>query len=266
MAILTLTGQHGSKYTEIGRVAAEDLGFDYVDREKMLEKLGESGSQWSQRGEDFDSHCPTIWERFDWSYTAFKSLLQSIYLQFATKDKVVLIGRGGNFLFREVPFALRVRIVAPKDFRIHTVVEEEDVNRDTAEWLVDKADHADSCYVHALYGRHADDPSEFDLTFDRSLLSTDTIISQIRAIIAEREKFNTPDARQNLANEALAARIKACVFSDDRFFVPTLEVLPEGSGLVVRGLVHNPDERTALSEEIKKLAGPVALRIEFHYR
>jgi hypothetical protein len=266
MAILTLTGQHGSRYAEIGRAVAEDLGFEYIDRQKMLEGLGEQGDQWSERGKDFDSHCPTIWERFDWSYTAFKALLQSVYLDFATKDKIVLIGRGGNFLLKDVPYALKVRIVAPKDFRIDTVINEEDVSNETADWLVDKADHADSCYVHALYGRHADDPGEFDITFDRSLLSADTIVSQIRAIIGEKERANTVDARQSLAMLALAARIKAAIFSDNRFFVPTLEILPEGPGLVVRGLVHNPDERKALAEEITRLAGPVTVAIKFHYR
>lgn len=266
MAILTVAGEHGSGHVSIGRAVAERLGYEYVDRHKMLGDLGEAGKQWEERGKEYDLHCPTIWERFDWSYMAFKALMQHVYLENAARDKVVLVGQGVNFLLKDVPFAARVRIIAPRDARIDRVVQEEEMDRKTAEWLTDKTDYDDSCYVHALYGKHPDDPGAYDAVFDTTLTAEADVIARIEALLKEKEKLDTPVAREDLAGRALAARIKSTIFSDRQFFVPTLEVFPEEGGLVVQGVVHSPDEKERLEKYVRAMAGIYRVRFQLHFR
>jgi hypothetical protein len=242
------------------------LGYEYLDRRKMLEELGEAGNQWEERGKEYDLHCPTIWERFDWSYMAFKALMQHVYLEWAAKDKIVLMGLGGNFLLKDVPFALHVRITAPREVRTEKVRREEEIDRKTAEWLTDKTDHDDACYVHALYNKHWDDPSAYDVVFDTSTQADADIIRTIQTLITEKERLDTPDARKDLQARALAAQVKAAVFSDSQFFVPTLEVFPENGGLVVRGVVHGEDEKGRLEAAVRAMAMGVSVDFQLHFR
>jgi cytidylate kinase len=265
MAILTLAGEHGSGYTKIGKAVAERLGYEYVDRQRMLDDLGEAGEQWEKRGKEYDLHCPTVWERFDWSFMAFKALMQHVYLEHASRDKVVLMGLGGNFLLRGVPFALNVRITAPKEARADRIAAWEEVDLKTAEWLRDKADHDDSCYVRALYGKSWD-PTAYDASFDSGIQTQADIVEAIVAMIAEKDKLDMPEARKGLQSLTLAAKVKAQIISDKQFFVPTLEVFPSSDGLVVQGVVHNPEEKERLEERVRAMTPGERVTFRLHYR
>jgi hypothetical protein len=70
------------------------------------------GQEWEKWGKDLDEHCPTLWEKHDWSFRGFSALVQSSILGHALKGRVVIMGRGGNFLLKDVPYALRIRVVA----------------------------------------------------------------------------------------------------------------------------------------------------------
>jgi len=68
MAILTISRQHGSTGKEIGRQIAQDLGFEYIDRERMLRDIKETGQDWEKLVKEFEEHDPSLWERYDWGF------------------------------------------------------------------------------------------------------------------------------------------------------------------------------------------------------
>ena len=55
--------------------------------------MSAQGSQWEEFGKEFDEHYPNVWERFDWSFTGFVALSQSIILNYALKDNVSDCGK-----------------------------------------------------------------------------------------------------------------------------------------------------------------------------
>jgi hypothetical protein len=65
---------------------------------------------------------------------------------------------------------------------------------------------------------------------------------------------------------ALAADIKAHLFTTLPFFMPTLQVEFEGEGICVRGVVRLPRERSLVIDEAGKAAGGAPLRFELRYR
>ena len=113
MAILTLTGELGSGRKVVGEALAALLNYRYISRQNILTSLGELGNRWAEWGKEFDVHCPTIWERYDWSYMAFKAQIQALYLSHALEDKVILVGRGGNFLLEGRPLCLACQNYSP---------------------------------------------------------------------------------------------------------------------------------------------------------
>ena len=122
MAILTVARKFGSGGREIGRAVAELMDYQYIDRKRILEDMREAGRQWEERAKYYDENYPNIWERYEWSFRGFVALNQSYFLDYALKDKVVIVGRGGNFLLTGVPHTLRIRIVAPIEKRIEKVI------------------------------------------------------------------------------------------------------------------------------------------------
>lgn len=266
MAILTITGGFGTRADEVGRAVADTLRYEYVDRQKILASLGQLGGDWRERGKDFDQHCPTVWEKFDWSYAVFKAQMQGIYLEYAAKGNVVPAGRGGNFLLSEVPYALRVCVTAPPETRVDWVTEKEDVAREVASFLIEKADHDSSCYVHSLYGRDWDDPSEYDLVLDVASAGVAATASKIVAALGQRQQLETEETKGKLALRARAAKVKAVVVSDPDLFLPTLDVVVGDGQIVLRGIVHGPEQRKRVEEAARAAAGNMPVKSELHYR
>ena len=105
-----------------GRAVADAMGYDYVDRKRILDDMKREGKIWEDKAKQFDENYPDLWERSDWAFKGFVVLNQSHFLQYAVKGNVVLIGRGGNFLLKQFPFVLKVRVKAPLEKRVDRVM------------------------------------------------------------------------------------------------------------------------------------------------
>lgn len=266
MAILTISREFGSGGEEVGQWAAKTLGYELIDRQRILDDMKELGKQWGKLGEEFDEHYPSLWERYDWSFRGFVALSQSIILNYALKDKVVLTGRGGNFLLKGIPYALRIRVVAPKDKRVERIMHKEDISRETARWLIEKADSEMSRAVHLIYGKNWDNPAEYDMRFDMSVQTAEEVLTIVKEALSEKEKYNTEEAKSVLRLRVIAAKVKAGIVTNPSFLIPTLDVETTEGSLVLRGIIHNPKEQIRIEEEAKKLAEGVPIKCELHYR
>jgi YjbE family integral membrane protein len=265
-AILTISREFGSGGREIGQAAARELGYAYVDREAILADIKKDGGKWEEWARNLDEHCPTVWEKYDWSFRGFAALVQKHILEQAAKGGVVLMGRGGNFLLKDIPHAFRIRVQAPLDLRMERIVKRESVDTDTARWLCEKTDNERSCFLHTIYGKRWDDSAEYDQIFDAGTQTMEAIIADVVKSLREREGKATDEARRLLSLRAAAAKVKAGIATNSRFFIPTLDVSVEGAAIVLRGVTHSPKEHTAIEEAAAKLAGDVPVRCELHYR
>jgi cytidylate kinase len=271
MAILTIARKYGSGGREIGQAIAEQLKYDYIDRRRILDDMKAEGKQWEERAKHFDENYPNLWERYDWSFRGFVALNQSYFLDYALKDKVVIMGRGGNFLLKGIPFVLRVRVIAPIERRIEKVMEKEGVNTENARWLIEKADHEMARAIYLIYGREWDNPEEYERVFDTGIQSNDEIITAIKNALLEKEKSNTEKARKILQLRALAAKIKAQITTNPQYNLSAFDVDPKEErmiekGIVIRGIVHNQDDIKEIEESAKRLAGDIPIECELQYR
>jgi len=266
MAILTISREFGSGGREIGQDIAKLLNYEYINKERLLDDIHAAGKEWETYGKHLDEHCPTVWEKYDWSFRGFNALLQSHILHYALNDKVVIMGRGGNFLLKDIPYALRVRITAPIEQRVERIMKRESVDRDTAKWLTERTDNERSCLIHSIYGKKWDDPAEYDMVFDTGIQTVGEITNIVKDALLAKEKLNTAEAKNILGMKTVAAEIKAGILTEPGFFVPTLDVYYDGKNLILRGVIHNPKEHKKIEDKAKEIAGDIPIKCELHYR
>ena len=265
MAILTLSRECGCGQ-EIGNSIANLMGYQYVDRQIILDDLRKVGPKWEDWAKELDEHRPSFWEKHEWSFRGFTALLQSEILQYALKDRVVIMGRGANFLLEGIGTAYRVRLVAPVDYRLGIIMERESLDLSTAQWLIKKTDTERSGFISSIYGKQINDPVGYDTIYEMQNTTVDAIIPAIIAILKEKESDNTPEVKSILRMRAAAARVKAGIITNPIFFIPVLDVCALGEGLVMRGVTHTAKEQRRLKEEAVKLAGDIPIQFELHYR
>lgn len=266
MAILTISREFGSGGREVGKAIATSLGYDYIDKRRFLSDLRAIDEKWERWGEDLDEHTPSVWEKYDWSFRAYGALIQSILLNHALADRVVLMERGGSVLLKGIPYAYRIRVVAPLEERIKTISVREPVDPQTARWLAKKTDHERSGFIYSLFGIHWDDPAEYDHVFDTQEQSIDVVVSRVTEALAARDELKTPESRGILEMRARAAEIKARLLMDPKLFAPTLDVEFDGKELILRGIVHSVKEHQRVERAARVLAGNHPLRCELGYR
>jgi len=123
-----------------------------------------------------------------------------------------------------------------------------------------------SCFLHAIYGKRWDDPAEYDRVFQITDQPLNDVLALIRDALAERDRNTTAAGQKTLAMMAVAAKVKAGIATNPRFFIPTLEVLYDGKEIILRGVTHTPEEHTRVEEEARAIAAGVPVRCELHYR
>ncbi len=271
MAILTISRQYGSGGRTVGQAVAKEMNYRYVDRGTILHDMREAGQQWESEAKQYDESYPTVWQRYKWSFRGFVTLNQYHFLKYALGDNAVIMGRGGNFLLKDIPYALRIRTTAPLETRIERVMEKIGANRERAQWEIEKADSEMAGAVYLIYGRRWDDPAEYDLVFDTSLQSTEAIVAQIKTLLVERDARKSEAAQAALQLRVLAARVKAHIATDPKLLISVLEVEPKEEGLpeygiIVKGIVHDRNDIERIKEATRQIVGDAPVEYELQYR
>lgn len=266
MAILTISREYGSGGREIGRLVAQRLGYEYVDKERLFQDLGRTGQRWERVAREVDEVCPTFWERHDWEYRGYVAQVEALILEYAAADRVVIIGRGGSYLLQGVPYCLRVRLVAPLEVRLERIMARERLGRDAAQRLINQVDGDRACYIQANYGGDWAEEDIYDLTLNTGSLTNERAAEMLAEALTDKERQATPEARAHLADLALAYRLKARVATDPRVLVPTLEVDCREGVITVAGIIHTPKELGLVKEMVKEVCGDRQVRLDLHHR
>lgn len=266
MAVLTISRELGSGGREIAMAVADSLGYQVVDKERLLADIRSHGPKWEQWSKDLDEHAPSVWEKYDWSFRGFVALIQSVLLQYALRDRAVLLGRGANFLMKGIPYSLRVRITAPLESRVNRIMVRESVNENTARWLIEKSDRERHGFIHSIYGKDWNDPLEYDRLIDTGMTPLVDVVEHLLELLKGRDRLCDEQCRNEVRMRGEAARIKAGLLTNPRLFIPTLDVEYDGSVIALRGVVHNPREHDLVEREARRLAGSLPLTCRLHYR
>ncbi len=271
MAILTISRRYGSGGRDIGHAVADLLHFEYVDRKRILEDIGKAGQAWGDFAKQYDEKQPSVYERYKWSFRGFVALNQAQILDYALQDNMVIMGRGGNFLLRGIPFAFRIHLKASMDDRIERLIKREGIDSGNARWLIEKVDKEMAGAVYLIYGSAWDDPKQYDRVFDTSTQNAGEIVTAVKDELLKRASALTEKARQVLQLRALAAKVRARIAIEPTFPISALDVRPKEEGLIqygliVRGVVYNKSAMGPIQEAAKKICGEVPVEFELQYR
>ena len=266
MAILTVSRQFGSGSTEVLKDILSSLHYALVDKRAILGDIRARSVKWETWAKEIDETTPSLWEKYDRSFRGSGALVQSILLNYALQDHVILKGRGANFLLTGVPHAFRTRFVAPLDQRLERITMRDSVDEDTARLLIEKTDQGRAGFVKALYGKDVNDPRNYDAVFDTGSQSGADIVELIKQTLIARSELKTSDAQKLLSRRAVSAGIKAKLITDPRLYVPVLDVECTETELVLRGIVRSPDQFRRIVEAARELAGEWPVKVELRYR
>jgi cytidylate kinase len=262
MAILTISREFRSGGQEIGTAVAERLRYDYVSKERILADLRGQGERWIELLNQVDEDRPTIWDRFDWEYQGLMALMDSYIYDRAMDDRVVLVGRGANFLLQGIPHALHVRLTAPIDQRIDRVMRKDKLDRKNALLLIEKMDNNRASFIRANFHRDWYDLTAYDMIFNTAVKSFEEVTEIVCSALSEKKTRHTLEGWELLRGRMLAARIKAHISTNPRIKVPTLKVFFDGKSIILQGVVRRICDVQVIGEIVTVSAHGTPVRNE----
>ena len=216
MSIVTLSHEMGAGGPEIGQQVAERLGYKYVDHELISDTARRYGLL-EEKLEHLDETKPSLFERFDAETRRYITAMQTAFYEFAEQDRVVLMGRGGQWLLRGVSHVLRVRVMAPFDIRVKRLGTKlsgpmgEQASPRTVTEMVRRDDTEKAGRMRYLYDVDVADPALYDLLINTEKLPAAAAIDVIADVTRRPELQTTPGAAQIVADRSLASQVQVAL-------------------------------------------------------
>ncbi len=209
MSVITVSRQLGSQGVEIARAVATRFDYQYVDKEKIGIALADRGLPKIEI-EKFDEKKPPFWDSWTIERNKFFHHIKMLIYGFAQKNNVVIVGRGGQILLRDLPGVLHVRVIAPFDVRMRRIMERQGLKENQAIRLLRRSDEDSAGFIQSFFKVDWEDPSLYDLVINTQKLSVDSAIMMIlEAIQAPEIKEGEKKTERKLADLILFQRVES---------------------------------------------------------
>ena len=104
--------------------------------------------------------------------------MKRVILQIATDGHCIIVGRAGHIIARKIKQAVHIRLIAPLDYRINTIMHNNHLNNEEALNFINKVEKERMAFRKAILKQ--DPQSEmFDMTLNRAAFSDEEIIELI---------------------------------------------------------------------------------------
>ncbi|HEX2438551.1 MAG TPA: cytidylate kinase-like family protein [Methylomirabilota bacterium] len=224
MAIVTISHQLGSGGGEVAHAVAERLGYRSVGAEVLAEAAQRYGLV-EERLTRLGEAKPAFLDRLAAETQTYIAVMQSAVYEAVRDDDVVVLGRGGQWLLRDVPHVLRVRLIAPFEVRVRRLAEaftsgtgrppSAPAPQHAVADLVRRDDADKAGRLRYLYDRDINDPRLYDLMVNTAKGDQEGAIDLIVRAAQRTSSLATPAGRQLIADRALAARVLVALLSDE---------------------------------------------------
>lgn len=210
MAIITISRQAGSLGDEIGRETAHALGYDHVEKVQISEILSGLGFSLSDI-DRFDEKKPSVWQSLSIQKELFAHYIRAAVYELAARRNVVIVGRGGQVILRDISGALHVRIVAPYETRVNRLMEQRSHKENEAQKIIRQRDRDSTGYLNTYFDADSHDSNLYDLIISTRTLELKKCVEIITCAVQQDEIQMNPPPSALLSDLALTHKAEAAV-------------------------------------------------------
>jgi cytidylate kinase len=237
--MLTISRQLGSAGDQITRLVAAELRWKMLDNalaEKLLVERGFPPTV----VESFSDRTPDLWHRLSAGKDRYLHYLKLVSYEFARQGSFIILGRGGQLLFAEVPGVLKVQVVAPLEDRVRNLNRETGQDMQRALQAVQHSDNERAGFHRFLF--HADwhSPCLYDLVLNSHLLSPEAAAGLILKTLACAEmKDKREEALSRLEQLYQVQRAFVSILYEQKLPVRYLEIEVHDGTVTLKGVARD---------------------------
>jgi cytidylate kinase len=189
---------------------AERLGYRCISREVLGEAAGKYDVPELKLSQFFEKR-PGFWERFAQSRRLYLSFIQATLCEFAQQGRLVYHGQAGHLLLQGISQVMKVRLIAPLEYRITAAMARESLSREAAIQYIQRVDEERLQRMRYLFNVDWRDPALYDLVLNLEHMSLETAADVVIYLAQHPEYQPTPASEKELNDLALSCRVKAAL-------------------------------------------------------
>ena len=261
MPIITVSRGSMSGGKALAECLSNTLGSPCVGREILVDAAAKLGVPEQVLAKKMEKG-PGLWDQLTLERRVYLVAVQAALAEHAEKGDLIYHGLAGHMLLRGVPGVLRLRLIAPLEVRVRTVVERQGLTREAAEHYIYDVDENRIRWTRFMYGVDLQDPQLYDLVLNLERMSIQTACAVVVEAAKRPEFIITENVKASLTDFALACRVKVALATHPASRGLDLDVTAAGDVLTITGEVPQPIMLTHTSsrweQELSQIAKGVA--------
>jgi len=198
--IITVSREYGAGGSELAGLLGTRLGWRVLDRE-LIQQLARRLECETSEIAALSEHPPSFLDRLassglvtapesashavPWSTDADRlaALTREVLLEEAEQPPLIVVGHGGNCLFRDRSDVLRIRVAAPHEMRVRRVMERSGTAAHQAATDIRHRDADRQHYLQRYYHTSITDPCAYDLQINTGTVPIETAAVMIQGLV-----------------------------------------------------------------------------------
>jgi cytidylate kinase len=237
--MVTISRQAGAGGDEIARLLAEELDWKLLDNDVVEKLLVEKGFPRAE-AVNFEEKQPGLWHRFSSEKDKYLHFLKMVSYEFARQANCIILGRGGQIMFADVPGVIRVRVIAPLQDRIAKLRETSGEDERRTRQAVQHSDNERTAFHRFLFHANWDSPDLYDLIINTHDISPKTATALVvKALSAKEMTGKKREASHRLENLYLAQKAIVTVLFEQKLPIRCLEIERDDGAITLKGTARD---------------------------
>lgn len=239
---------------------SEVLGYRCLDRDAVIQKAAAPGASQDDLRKALEAP-PGFWDRFSQKKYLYLALIQAALAEEVRSGRVVYHGNAEHVLLRGISHVLRVRLIAPLEFRLAMVQDRMQLARTEALAYIERIDQDRRRGTEYLYGVDLADPSLYDIVISLDHLDLKEAVEVIATAARQRGLAETPESLAAMHDLALASRVRAALATAPETRALEVEVQARDGAIRVAAKVNSPVQTQQVRAVAERLPGVTAVRV-----
>lgn len=213
MPIITISRQPGSYGPQVAQALADRLGLEVIRRSHLHQLALECDPEYENACRLYERETFSgFFERLMIDRPAYRSLFEALHWELASKGNVVILGRGGHIVLKDVPAVVRVRLVADRSVRVERIMAQKEISREEADIFLDHFSRRHKAMIRAIFDRDVENPIDYDIVLNTARLTAEQAAETLSQFVTIKQGERQTDVDKDvLRRTAFVKRLETIV-------------------------------------------------------
>jgi cytidylate kinase len=238
MSIITISRGSLSGGQALAERVAARLGCRCISSEALVETATKYGVPEPKLSEVFEK-TPGFWERLTKSRRLYLIFIQAAMCELAQQGQLVYHGQGGQQLLKGIGHVMKVRLIAPLEYRIKAAIEREGLTREAAISYIQQVDEERLRRMRYLFNVDWREAALYDVVLNLEHMSLETAADVVIYMGQHPEYQPTSATVKTLNDLTLSSQVKATLAAHPVTSGIDVEVRADDGTIWLTGLIDS---------------------------